>query len=149
MLKGGLRAGKGEKGAHFRECVLEKKQKNRIIIALNKNNILVQKIKAFLNYTKLVNANSYSSLNKLGEVGLYGSYKRGTDDKDSDVDLFILTDKKELEIQPIIRKLEKEIQRKVNFITLTKNKIKNIKEKDPEFYIRLKLTSTGGEIFEY
>ena len=27
MRKGGLRAGKGGKGAHFRECVSEKKQK--------------------------------------------------------------------------------------------------------------------------
>jgi len=27
VRKGELRAGKGEKGAHFRECVLEKKQK--------------------------------------------------------------------------------------------------------------------------
>jgi predicted nucleotidyltransferase len=128
--------------------ILEKKLKNRIEISLNKKNVIIQKIKSLINYSKLTSTRTYNKLEKLGKIGLYGSFNKGTDDKESDIDLFIQTDKKELEITPMIRELEKEMKRKVNFIILNKEKIKQLKENDPEFYIRLKLTSTKGDLFD-
>jgi len=125
--------------------ISEKKQKNRIVISLNRENILVHKIKALINYSRIISTKAYK---RLGKAGIYGSFNKGTDDKESDMDLFILTDKKELEITPIIRDLEKEMKRKVNFLVLNKEKIKQLKRQDPEFYIRLKLTSTRGDLFD-
>jgi len=128
--------------------LLENRQKNRIKISLNKEDILVQKIKSLINYFSLLSSKSYSALKKTGRVGIYGSFNKGTDDKESDIDLFIVTDKKELEIAPIIRNLEKEMKRKVNLLVLSQEKINKLKKQDPEFYIRLKLTSTGDDIFD-
>jgi hypothetical protein len=44
--------------------------------------------------------------------------------------------------------LEKEMKRKVNLLVLSQEKINKLKKQDPEFYIRLKLTSTGDDIFD-
>lgn len=134
----------------FREnrLVKEKKVKNRIEISLDRDNILLHKIKALINYSGIINSKYYKNLEKIGEVGVYGSFNKGTDDKDSDIDLFISTDKKELEITPIIRDLEKEMKRKINFIILNNKKIAQLKKQDPEFYIRLKLTSTRGDLLD-
>lgn len=125
--------------------VAEKKYKNRITIAPNAQSILLQKIKALINYSELESSQNFK---KLGEAGVYGSFNSGKDDKNSDIDIFVITEKKEIELIPTIRILEKELRKKVNLLVLNKQKINSIKANDPEFYIRLKLTSTGGELFD-
>lgn len=123
--------------------IKESRQKNCMMIHLNKDNLVVKHIKAIINLNDLLNATAYNDLKKLGEVGIYGSFANGTNDKESDLDMWIKTDIKELELRPTIRKLEKQLNIKVNPLILTKQKIESFKKNDPEFYIRLKLTSVG------
>ena len=52
-------------------------------------------------------------------------------------------------VETIIRKLENNFHREVRLLMLTKNKLNNIREEDPEFYFRLKLTSVySGDVFD-
>ncbi|MCX9012114.1 MAG: hypothetical protein OIN66_13465 [Candidatus Methanoperedens sp.] len=52
------------------------------------------------------------------------------------------------EMKSIIRKLEADLRRKVKLLVLTDKIIKSLKEEYPEFYLKLKLTSVGGDIFD-
>jgi predicted nucleotidyltransferase len=126
--------------------ISELKQKNRIIIRLNKENSIVKEIKRLINFNRIINSSAYKKLKRLGNIGIYGSFAKGTDDSESDLDIWIQTEKKEQDIRPIIRELEKEIKVKVNLLILTKSKISSIKKNDAEFYTRLRLTSIGDII---
>ena len=126
--------------------IKETKQKNRIIINLNKDNIRIKQIKVMINFNDLINASAYKKLKKFGKTGIYGSFANGTNDKESDLDLWIKTNKKELELRPVIHELEKQLNIKVNPLILTESKINSLKKNDFEFYMRLKLTSIGDSI---
>lgn len=126
--------------------IKEVKQKNKVIISLNRDNQIIKQIKIIINFSDIINARAYNKLKKLGKIGVYGSFANGTNDKDSDLDIWIKTEKKEMELRPIIRDLEKQLNIKVNPLILTKTKIESLKKNDPEFYIRLKLTSIGDII---
>ena len=129
--------------------VKTEKIKNRLIIKPDRNNPIYQKIKALINISKIINSKTYKRINKIGIIGIYGSYAHGSDDKESDVDLLILTDRKELELREMIRELEKELSKKINPLILTRQKLNNLERENKEFYIRLKLTTTilNGDIF--
>ena len=129
--------------------VKTEKIKNRLIIKPDRNNPIYQKIKALINISKIINSKTYKRIKKIGIIGIYGSYAHGSDDKESDVDLLILTDRKELELREMIRELEKELSKKINPLILTRQKLNNLERENKEFYIRLKLTTTilNGDIF--
>ena len=124
----------------------EEKDKNRIILRLNNNHPLIKQARTILNYQDFIKTKTYKKLKKIGEMGIYGSYAEGTDDAQSDLDLWMKTDKKELELRPLIRELEEELRTKVSLLVLTKEKIKSIEKNDSEFFMRLKLTSVGDEL---
>lgn len=132
------------------DFVKEKKVKNRKIILLNVNNPLLQKTRSLINLYNLINSRAYKELKKFGTTGIYGSFAKGTNTPKSDIDLWIYTEKSELKLREPIRRLEKELKATINLLTLNKRKIKYLKTKDPEFYIRLKLTSISldGDIFD-
>lgn len=123
--------------------VLEIKQKNRIINKLNKDSPVIKELKRVINFNDAINAPAYRKLNVFGKMGFYGSFASGTNDSESDLDIWMQTDKRELELRPIIRELEKELNLKVNLLALTKERMASLRKNDPEFYIRLKLTSVG------
>src|SRR3989344_6450401 len=129
--------------------VKTEKIKNRLIIKPDRNNPIYQKIKALINISKIINSKTYKRIKKIGIIGIYGSYAHGSDDKESDVDLLILTDRKELELREMIRELEKELSKKISPLILTRQKLNNLERENKEFYIRLKLTTTilNGDIF--
>lgn len=126
--------------------IKEEKQKNRIIISLNRDKTITKQIKIIINFNDLVNSSAYIKLANLGKIGIYGSFANGTNDNHSDLDLWIRTNKKEIEIRSIIHELEKELNTKVNILLLTESKIGLLKKNDPEFYTRLLLTSIGDSI---
>jgi len=132
------------------DLVKEKKVKNRKIISLNPNSIFLRNIRSLINIEKISKNVDFKRLLKIGEVGTYGSYANGTDDSLSDIDIWIYTKRKMLYVQDITTKLEKSIGKKVNFIILNKDKLKDLEKNDYEFYIRLKLTSIvfGEDIFD-
>src|SRR3989344_5238561 len=73
------------------------KHKNRLIIHPNRESVLYQKIKVLMNMDEMMTSKTYSVLTKIAKAGIYGSYDQGTDDQQSDIDLLLLTEKKELE----------------------------------------------------
>ncbi len=126
--------------------ITEIKQKNKNIIEFNRNKPAVKELKRLINFNQIINAPTYKKLQKIGNMGIYGSFSNGTNDSESDLDIWIKTNKKELELRHIIKQLEKELQVKVNPLILTKSKIKSLEKKDYPFYIRLKLTSIGDSL---
>lgn len=128
------------------KLVAEEKIKNRVVIKLNKDSPIVKQLKVLINFNEIINAPAYKKLKRYGKTGIYGSFARGTNDSQSDLDLWIKTEKKEEELRPLIRELEKQLKVKVNPLILTKSKIESLKKNDPEFYLRLKLTSVGDVI---
>ncbi len=120
------------------------KQKNRIIVRLNKENEIIKQVKTLINFNDILNSYAYKKLRKFGKIGIYGSFANGTNDLKSDLDIWIQTDKKELSLRPVVHELEKQLNIKVNILILTKSKIDSLKRNDPEFYNRLRLTSIGG-----
>lgn len=131
------------------KMITEQKTKNMIIIKPNKTNQLFKKIKLLVNMASLMQNRNFKDLQKIGSIGVYGSFSKGEDDKDSDIDLWIYTEKNMLSIQSAVRKLEKDMKRKVNLLILNRKKIQDLQKNDYEFYIRLKLTSIQfeGDVF--
>ncbi len=125
------------------------KIKNKKMIFLNRENILLNKIRQLINIYELQNHRSFKDLKKHGSVGIYGSFAAGKDTPESDIDLWIYTKNHVdvIKIKKVTRELEADFRREVKLLVLTDKKIKDLKEKDPEFYFRLKLTSVGEDIF--
>jgi predicted nucleotidyltransferase len=126
--------------------VKEIKQKNRIILSINNEKSIIKEIKRVINFSDIINAKAFERLSRLGSLGIYGSFADGTNDKESDLDLWIKTEKKELELRQTIRELENEMKVKVNLLILTKSRLESLKKNDPEFYLRLQLTSIGDNV---
>ena len=135
---------------HKYNLVNTKKYKNTKVFNLNRSNPLLKKLISLININKLISSKNFKKLSKFGPIGVYGSFSEGTDDRHSDLDLWLFTNKKLLELQPILSHIEKELKIELNLLILNNNKLNNIKQNDYEFYIRLKLTSTifGDDIFD-
>ncbi len=129
--------------------VSEKRIKNRKAVFINKESIILGKIKSLLNIFEILNSRSFKSLEKYGTVGIYGSFARGEDTAESDIDLWLYSNKKQdlMKLKAITRELEKRFGKEVKLLVLDDEKIKKIKKDDPEFYFRLKLTSAGEDVF--
>lgn len=126
------------------------KKKNKHLLSPNRKNPLSNTIKALLNIHQLLSSHAYKKLQKIGVVGVYGSYARGTDTQQSDVDVLILTTIKELKVREHIRLLETELHKRVNPLIMTKSQLQSLERRDPAFYFRLTLTTIPlhGEIFD-
>jgi len=120
--------------------VLAERRKNRLVLQPNRASPLYRKIRALTNTNHLLSARPFAKLTKHGAVGMYGSYAQGTDDRESDLDLLIVTDEKELAIRPVLRELEAEIDRRISPLILTKRQLSNLSRDDPTFASRLQAT---------
>ncbi len=136
----------------FKEYDIAKtrKDRNQVLVKPNRENPVYQAIKSSINMWLIQSANTFHELVKVGVIGIYGSYARGTDDAQSDIDLLIVTEKKEMEIREQIRKMEDELGRTINLLVITKKNLHKLEEKDKPFYIRLKFTTRtfNGDPFE-
>ena len=130
--------------------IKEKKLKNKKILSLDSSNLLLGKIRQLINTNEMLKHSSFKELKKQGSVGIYGSFAAGKDTPESDIDLWIyINDRVDaIELKNIARKIETDFKKEVKLLVLTDKKIKDLKENDPEFYFRLKLTSTGEDIFD-
>lgn len=127
----------------------EKKVKNRKTVSINRNSTIFKKIKSLLNIFELQNKKAFGELQKYGKVGIYGSFARGDDTPESDIDMWLYSNNKinAIKLKDITRDLERNLGKEVRLLILDDDKIRRLKEKDPEFYFRLKLTSIGEDIF--
>lgn len=127
-----------------------KADKNRKIIELNGQHPLVKSIVSLIFVNKLLDSNAFSELKKNAiSVGVYGSIVEGTVDRHSDIDLWVLAEKKKsfADSAEIKSRLGKELGREVSIRFFTKDSVKSLKEKDPIFYNELHYKSrvlSGG-----
>lgn len=130
--------------------IKEKRLKNKKIIFLDRGNIILCKARQLINIYGMLNNSSFKELKKMGIVGIYGSFAAGKDAPESDIDMWIYSKNHidAIALKSITRKLETDFKREVKLLILNDKKIKDLKEKDPEFYFRLKLTSVGEDIFD-
>lgn len=120
------------------------KNDNRKIIALNKANPLVREIITLIYTNKVLDSKSFSSLRKVsGSIGLYGSVVEGTVDKQSDIDLWIVSDSKKriVEAGKLRQEFSKELGKEVSLKFFTPQDIQNLREKDKIFYNELESKS--------
>lgn len=131
------------------DFVSEKRIKNKKAVFINRENIILKKIRSFLNIYEILNNKHFKTLQERGIVGIYGSFARGEDAAESDIDLWMYSGKKldSMKLKNITRELEKAFGKEVKLLLLDDEKIRKIKRDDPEFYFRLKLTSVGEDVF--
>ena len=97
----------------------------------------VKALKILFNLYK-VDENLFKKYNFIRGAGIYGSFLRGENNEESDIDMWILIDNKAS--QEELARFSKELKRKygnVSPIYLTENKLKKLKEKDKVFYYSL------------
>jgi len=132
--------------------VLEREAKNKKVISLARESVLLKRISSLLNIFEISRLKEFRELLDYGKVGVYGSFANGEDLPESDIDMWIYSEKKLnlAELKGITRGIEKYFGKEVKLLILSKNKICNLREKDPEFYFRIRLTSVAfnGEIFD-
>jgi predicted nucleotidyltransferase len=131
--------------------VIERNVKNRKVVSLNRNSVLLKKINALLNFYEISRLKEFRKLQRYGNVGVFGSFAMGEDLPESDIDLWIYSDKKldAAELKGITRGLERRLGKEVKLLILSPKKLKGLRDRDPEFYFRLKLTSiTFGDVFD-
>lgn len=132
--------------------VTERMVKNRKVVSLNRDSILLKRINALLNVYEISKLKDFRKLRRYGKVGIYGSFASGEDLPESDIDLWIYSDKKLniAELKGVTRGLERRLGKEVKLLILSPKKLKNLKDKDPEFYFRLRLTSItfNGDVFD-
>lgn len=111
--------------------------------AVDLQNPLVRTIKLLFNIEKLTEIKLVESAKKLipnlRGIGIYGSWATGTNYEDSDLDLWIKTDKvaDERNVAKLNSLLIKRIGKEITILTLWPEKIKNLKERDEVFYYSL------------
>lgn len=131
--------------------VKEKKVKNRKTVYLERANAILQRTISLINISDLVTNKNFQRLRDIGKVGVYGSFASGEDTRESDIDLWIYPFSKisDIGLREITREIERDFETEVRLLVLNDSKIRELRENDPEFYYRLKLTSifVDGDVF--
>jgi predicted nucleotidyltransferase len=129
--------------------VIIEKDKNQHLVIPNTGNFYYRSIMRVMNYRKIQGCKAFGALEKLGTVGVYGSYAAGTDEKGSDIDLFIFTEAREFEVRAAANKLSRQLNKEISLLMLNRRKLDSLKKNDYEFYMRLKLQAImfNGDIF--
>lgn len=117
-------------------------RRNRRIARLTRGYPLTRQIKALLNVHRILSAEGFEALKKEGRILVYGSSARGTDTPESDLDLLILTRKKELALREKIRKLEAALGRRISPLVMSEEEFARL---DAEFAARLEGAIPLGE----
>ena len=120
------------------------KKDNRKIITLSKTNPLVREMITLIYTKKILDSKTFSSLRRISDsIGLYGSVVEGTVDKQSDIDLWIVSDSKKriVDTGKLRQEFSKELGKEVSLKFFTPNEIQNLKENDRIFYNELEYKS--------
>jgi len=99
----------------------------------------VRAIKIMLNIVKLQKLLVKHRKEWMTSLGVYGSYSKGENLEDSDIDIWIRVEKHpgELEVARIEKDLSNELGKPVHILMLTPERITQLRENDPVFYCEL------------
>lgn len=112
-----------------KESILEKKDGKFFVT----NNIKTKAIKILLNLSRF-DVNIFSGYGFVKSAGLYGSYAKGSNTEDSDIDLWILTEETGEET---LAKLTGELRKNLGDVRplyLSRDKLELLKKEDHVFY---------------
>ena len=118
--------------------------KNRKVIGLNKKNPLVREMITLIYMAKLLNSKTFFFLQKISDsIGVYGSVVEGTVDKQSDIDLWVISGKKPkmIEAGKLKQQFTNELNQEVSLKFFTKEDLKQLKKNDLIFYNELEYKS--------
>ncbi len=98
-------------------------------------------LKIFFNIKNLVEKNVIRKLKKIeaSGAGIYGSWASGTNYEDSDLDIWIKTNKHpgEIKIAALSNEIRKLLGRNIQILVLTPERIERLKKDDAPFYYSL------------
>ena len=126
------------------DLITLKKEKNRKLLVLNKENPLVREIITLLFINKITASKVFSELKKKAKsIGVYGSIVEGNLDKNSDIDLWVLTKKRVPLVESGLTRIEmsKELGKEVSIRFLIDEDLEKLKKKDSIFYNELEYKS--------
>ena len=129
-------------------------QKNRKIFVINQKSPLAQKIVGLVMVNKIVHSVGFAQLRKTNpkSIVLFGSAHSGTMAAGSDIDLAVLFDQKfdAFKLSAIKKQLSSELKREVDLISLTPEKIREMRQQKTELLnqIRYKSTVLWGDSIE-
>ena len=89
---------------------------NMNIYSINKNNIILSELRQIFIKTDYIGELIRKELTHVKYAFIYGSFARGEETKNSDIDLFVIGSMKEDNLIKIIQKLEKITDREINYI---------------------------------
>ena len=121
------------------EIGLVKKKGRRFVLVSGPE---LRETKRFLNFWNLREKVLPLWENWIKALGVYGSFARGENGKQSDVDVWVLVDDTDpLKLMEFKEKLEKALEREVDLLVLTKDKMTRLKKENPHLYWSIKLSS--------
>jgi len=103
--------------------VLESKKGNLSLFRINRNSPIFTELKNIFMKTEYFGELIKKSLKKLkiDFAFIFGSFAKGIESKDSDIDLFVVGDVKEDELLNIIQKIENKTGREINYVLWKKS----------------------------
>ena len=115
-----------------KEKILSKKKRKFVV----NDNIRIRTLKIFLNLCE-IDEGIFKKFKFVRGVGIFGSFVKGENSSDSDMDMWILIDKtREEELARLSRELRKRYTN-LKPLYLTQEKLKALRERDKIFYYSL------------
>lgn len=98
--------------------VLKTKKGNLSLFQINRNSLIFTELKSIFMKTEYFGELAKKSLKKLkiDFAFIFGSFAKGIERKESDIDLFVVGDANENDLLQIIQKIEKRTGREINYI---------------------------------
>lgn len=113
---------------------------NQRYFKINKEHTIYPELKNIYLKTSGVGNTIRDNLEEIGNIKhcfIYGSFANDTERPDSDLDLFIVGTIDENKLIPIINKLEKKLNRDINYILYTPDEFRERKEKRDKFVMNV------------
>lgn len=113
-----------------------KKERGFFLYSSNSESENYKELKKHYNREKLINSEIIDLIKKefnLPTIIIFGSFERGEDNKNSDIDVCIISEEKK-EINKDLKKYEKILNRNIQLHIFTKKQFKELKTKNPGLF---------------
>ncbi len=116
-----------------KEGILKERKEGNLLLYSLEDNCLTKQLKIFYIIDLLYQfALKFYKENKITSLVLYGSHASGTYDKNSDIDLLVITQQKKLKLDEV-KKLERKVGKEVKIQIFSIGEWRNLKRKKDKF----------------